>query len=169
MLNNASFSYLTELKFQKSLGLDLVPHSLSLSLFHSQGAKKTSRIRSSSQSSVTKVLVLPASTGAAMILDDSSDTGEDAELPETERTVALYGDSPPHKKQRRGASCKHYKCPYMKEGDEELQRTRRCDLPEPILDSWDEKDKASMITYGEYMNSIYAYYKKSEVRHFFCW
>ncbi len=117
-----------------------------------------------------KELVLPASAGAAMILDDSSDDGEDAELPETERTVVLYDDSPPHKKQRRGASCKHDKCPYAKEaGDEESQRSRRCNLPEPILDSWDKKDKATMITYGEYINDIYAYHKRSEVRHFFHW
>ncbi len=105
-----------------------------------------------------------------MILDDSSDESEDIELPETERTVALYDDdSPLHKKQRREASSKCDECPCIKKEDEELCRTRRCNLSEPILDSWDEKDKASMITCGEYMTDIYAFYKKSEVRHSFCW
>eukprot|EP01084_Bolivina_argentea_P293666 505110_1 len=79
------------------------------------GAKKTSRILSSSQSSDMKELVLPASTGATMILDDSSDESEDIELPETERTVALYDDdSPLHKKQRREASSKCDECPCVK-------------------------------------------------------
>ncbi len=114
-------------------------------------------------------LVLPASTDATMILDDSSEDGEDTELPETERTVALYDDSPLHKKQRREASSKHDECPSIKNGEEvQLRRIRRCILPEPILDSWDEKDKASMTTCGEYMTDIYEYYKKSEVRHSFC-
>ncbi len=138
-------------------------------LFHSQGAKKTNRIRSSSsQSSDMKKLVLPASTGATMILDDSSDDSEDIELPETERTVALYvNDSPLHKKQRREASSKHDECPYIKHEDKELRRTQRCNLSEPILDRWDEKDKDSLITCGEYTADIYAFYKKNEVGHSF--